>query len=67
MNTFELEIWGGSASYLRRFPRRKFSSIKAASKYIERISEYLDELGVKAAHPMVLHDAYGKDITDDGA
>jgi hypothetical protein len=60
----ELEIVGGAiAGYLRKFPRRHFASIETAGKYMARIADELDEMGVRAAHPMRAYDSSGHDIT----
>lgn len=59
---WELEIYGGAANYLRIFPKRKFEFRIDAEQYIDRINEYLDELGVRAAHPMTLHNLHKWDI-----
>lgn len=60
---FELEIWGGAtAAYLARFPQRRFGSLMAVGRYMEKVAAYLDEMGVRAAHPMsVTH--RGTDVT----
>jgi hypothetical protein len=62
----ELEIVGGaSAAYLAKFSRRRFASVEAAGKYMARVADYLDEMGVRAAHPMSAYDASGHDITSE--
>jgi hypothetical protein len=62
----ELKIVGGAmARYLAKFPKRHFSSVEAAGKYMDRVATYLDEMGVRAAHPMTAYDSAGHDITVD--
>jgi hypothetical protein len=60
----ELEIVGGAmARYLAKFSKRHFSSFEAAGKYMDRVATYLDEMGVRAAHPMTAYNSAGLDIT----
>lgn len=58
---YELEIWGGAtASYLARFPKRRFRTLDAAEAYADKVSAALDDLGVKAAHPMEIRSSRAK-------
>jgi hypothetical protein len=60
----ELEIWGGAtAGYLSKFSKRHFASPEAAGKYMARVAAYLDDLGVRAAHPMTAYDEAGHNVT----
>lgn len=62
----EIEIVGGaSANYLRKFSRRRFANTEAAGRYMATVGAYLDEMGVRAAHPMVAYDVDGRDVTSD--
>ena len=59
----EMEIWGGgTARYLARYRRRRFLSIEAAREYAAQITSCLDEMGVRAAHPVRFFHG-GRDIT----
>lgn len=62
---FTLDIWGGmTAGYLRGY-QRQFSTMSKAAKGLGAICRDLDDLGVRAAHPMSIRDRRGRDVTQE--
>lgn len=61
---YEIEVEGGLiARYLRRFPRRRFSTLAAAGAYAARIRDITDANGTTACHRIWVWDRNHQDVT----